>query len=67
VTLGLMQGKFRVWTEPSTGARMVNSPFHGTAESAVRSPNSSALAHVSPSGAPLTLARLKARVQEVRR
>lgn len=29
VTLGLMQGKFHVWTDPATHAKFAASPFHG--------------------------------------
>jgi hypothetical protein len=31
VTLGLAQGKFRIWVDPASGEKMAHNPFHGHA------------------------------------
>jgi len=41
VTIGLAQGKFRVWHDPQTGEKFANNLFHGTPESAAGNPRDS--------------------------
>ncbi len=76
VTLGLMQGKFRVWKDAETGEELAQNPFHGTGTLShsmgeglgVEGPFAGSRARnaVAVRGV-LTLAELKRRVQEAAR
>jgi len=58
VTVGLVQGKFHISTEPSTGQKFARNPFHG------RSENGPSTKLNSPQGqSRLTLAELRHRAQ----
>lgn len=63
VTLGLAQGKFTVWAETATGAKLARNPFHGAAVSV----SPLALSSTNTPPARLTLADLKRQVQEATR
>jgi len=59
VTLGLAQGKFRVWTEPGTGVKVARNRFHGAAldaDGAVKNPERAVAER-------LTVSELKRRVK----
>ncbi len=59
VTIGLAQGKFRVWKDARTGEKLAANPFHGHAPGALQQQG---LASAGAS-AGLTLTQLKQRVQ----
>jgi hypothetical protein len=59
VTLGLMQGKFRVGKDAKTGELLAQNPFHGTDDTSERIGR----AGTSAASSRLTLADLKRRVQ----
>jgi hypothetical protein len=60
VTLGLAQGKFRVWKDQVTGEKLAANPFYGQSNGAKVK---RAAFETVPAGERLTLARLKQRVQ----
>jgi hypothetical protein len=64
VTVGLMQGKFRVWQDTVTRAKFAVSPFHGVSEKAASQIGLRSLASPPGSSTPLKVSDLKARVQE---
>jgi len=65
VTLGLAQGKFEVWTETSSGEKLVRNSFHGRMDSGstANSPKSELQAQSATNGGRLTLEELKRRIQ----
>ena len=58
VTIGLAQGKFRIWKDETTGTFLVRNPFHGSGSVPAASGESLRRQAV----APLTLGSLKAQV-----
>jgi hypothetical protein len=67
VTLGLAQGKFRVWEDRQTGEKFAHNLFHGAAETAGREPQDAAANAADPKPDKLSLAGLKQRVEEAGR
>ncbi|MHB8523134.1 MAG: hypothetical protein ACYDH9_20610 [Limisphaerales bacterium] len=60
VTLGLAQGKFRVWTDPATGRKRAQNLFHGGGEEGRPGAQPQ---NVTTDAGPLTLDELKRQVQ----
>ncbi len=67
VTIGLMQGKFRVWQDAVGGARYVVNPFHGVPEQFGNRGARQGVAKASAVPAPIRLTDLKRQVQEAHR
>lgn len=67
VTVGLMQGKFRVWQEAVGGTRYVVNPFHGVPEQVGNRAARQGVAKASAAPAPIRLTDLKRQVQEAHR
>jgi hypothetical protein len=63
VTRGLMQGKFHIWKDATTGEWLARNPFHGRPETK----DQQAKASFDSDQQRLTLSDLKRRVQEGRR
>lgn len=62
VTLGLVQGKFHVWTDDQSRAKFVRNIFHGSDKPSTAPPGKQAIAPPEISQ-PLSLAELKQRAQ----
>ena len=64
VTIGLMQGKFRVWKDAVSGARYAANPFHGLLNNAGGTPIVQlGSARPQSSGAPMPLDELRKQVR----
>jgi hypothetical protein len=63
VTIGLAQGKFRVWTDARTGEKLAANLFHGNSSSSVAK---AAVAEGARVQETLTVSQLKRRVQGAR-
>lgn len=67
VTVGLMQGKFRVWQNAVGGTRYVVNPFHGVPEQFGNRAARQGSTKASAVPAPIRLTDLKRQVQEAHR
>ena len=62
VTLGMSQGKFRVWQDKRSGQKCVANPFHGTGK--IDAVPTAAAAEAVPAAGLLTLENLKQQVRK---
>jgi hypothetical protein len=67
VTLGLMQGKFRVWKDAVTAAKLAASPFHRFSDRSTARVRVQSAGQDGAGAAPLSLEELRDRVREVGR